>query len=95
MIRSGEFMWVHPDIVKGEQRESSKLKLKGKSCNVISIAMDDDTVIVASSSDSKEEKFTFITHPATSQPVGTWSGKQYLWYYDQTPDNTQQPTMSK
>ena len=53
MIRSGEIMWVHSDIVKGEQRESSKLNLKGKSYNFIFIAMDDDIVTVASSSDSK------------------------------------------
>jgi len=43
-IKSGEIMWVHPDIVKDEQWESSKPKLKGKSFNVVSPAADDDTV---------------------------------------------------
>ena len=52
--KSGEIMWVHPDIVKDEQWESSKLK--GKSCNVASLAADDDVVTVASLSDSEEEK---------------------------------------
>ena len=50
-------MWVHPDIVKYEKWESSKLKLKGKLCNTISLATDDDTVTITSLSDSNEEKF--------------------------------------
>jgi len=49
----GEIMWVHPDIVKDEQWESNKPKLKGKS---VSLATDDDVVTVASLSDSEEEK---------------------------------------
>jgi len=41
-------MSVHPDIVKDEQWESGQPKLKGKSYNSISLAQDDDAVIVAS-----------------------------------------------
>jgi len=89
--KSGEIMWVHLDIVKDEQWESSQPKLKGKSCNVISLAQDDDKATVASFSSSEEEKFVFAAQPATSQPVGTGSSKQYLWQYNQTPDETQQP----
>ena len=44
-------MWVYPDIVKNEQWESSKPKLKGKSCNAVSLAMDDDAVTRASLND--------------------------------------------
>jgi len=53
MTQSGEILWVHPYIVKDEQHESSKSKFKGKSSNVVSLAMDDDVVTIASLSDSK------------------------------------------
>jgi len=54
---------------------NSKLKLKDKSCNVISLAIDDDVVIVTSLSDLKEEKLALAVQPAISQAVGTRSGK--------------------
>jgi len=70
-------MLVHPDIVKDKQWESSKPKVKSKSCNVISLAMD-DIIIVASISDPGEEKLALAAQPTTSQSVTTRSGKQYL-----------------
>ena len=54
--KSGEIMWVHPDIINAEQMEFSKPKLKDKLCNTISLATEDDTTIVSSLSDSEEEK---------------------------------------
>ena len=75
MTKSGEIIWVHPDIIKDEQWESSKLKLKGKSYNIVSLVMKDDAMIVASLSDSEEEKFAFTMQLATSQSIGTRSGK--------------------
>jgi len=68
-------MWVHPGIIKDEQWKTSKPKFKGKSCNAISLATDDDSVTVASLSDSEGEKLALATHPTTSQPVGTHSDK--------------------
>jgi len=53
-IESREIMWVLPDIVKDEQWETSMPKLKDKSCNVVSLVTDNDSMIVASLSDSKE-----------------------------------------
>jgi len=73
-----EIMWVHPNIVKDEQWESNKLKLKDKSCNVISLAADDDAVTAASLSDSEEEKLVLTAQPTAPQPVSTRSEKQYL-----------------
>ena len=70
---SGEIMWVHPDIVKDEQWETNKPK--EKSCNIISLEADDDSVTVASLSDSEGEKLALAAQPSTSQPVGTRSGK--------------------
>jgi len=91
-IESREIMWVHPDIVKDEQWETNKLK--GKSCNVVSLTVDDDSVTLASLSNSWGEKSALTTQPSTSQPMGTRSGKQYLWQYDQTPNGASQPATS-
>jgi len=49
---SKEIIWVHLDIVKDKQWETNKPKLKEKLCNVVSLVIDDDSVIVASLSDS-------------------------------------------
>ena len=92
MIESEEIMWAYPDIVKDEQSETNKPKLKNKSCNVVSLVADDDSVTVASLSDSEGEKPA--QQPSTSQPVGTRSDKQYLPQYDQTPDRAPQPATS-
>ena len=78
MIRFRKIMWIHLNTIKDEQWESSKPKLKGKSCNAISLTTDDDVVTIASLSDSEEEKLALMTQPATSQPVGIWSGKPYM-----------------
>jgi len=53
-IKSEKIMWVHPDIVKDEKHELSQPKLKGKSCNIISLAVDDNTLTVTSLSSSKK-----------------------------------------
>ena len=37
----GKIMWVHPDIANDKQWDSSQPKLKGKSCNVISLSQED------------------------------------------------------
>ena len=76
MTEFGEIMWVYPYIIKDEQWETSKPKLKSKSCNTVSLATDDDSVTVASLSDLEGEKLALVTQPATSQPMGTRSGKQ-------------------
>jgi len=72
-------MWVHPDIIKDDQWESSKPKLKGKSCNAISLTTDgDDVEAITFLSDSEEEKFALATHPVATQLLGTQFGRSYL-----------------
>ena len=71
-------MWVHLDIFNDEQFESSKPKLKGNSCNAISLATDDDTVTITSLSESEEETAALAAQPTTLQLVGTLSEKLYL-----------------
>ena len=50
--------------------------------------------MIACLSSSEEGKFAFVAQPTTAQPVGTQSGKQYLWQYDQALDGTQQSATS-
>ena len=45
ILKTGEVMWVHPDLVNDEQWDSKKPKLKVKSSNVVSIFPDDDNII--------------------------------------------------
>ena len=56
-------MWVYSDIIKDEQWETNKSKLKGKSCNVVSLTSDDDFVNVTSLNDSKGEKPALVAQP--------------------------------
>ena len=84
--KSGEIMWVHPDTIKDKQWESSKPKLKEKSCNAASLTTDNDVVTVISLSDSEEEKLVLVAQPAASQLIGTRSRRQYLRQYTQTPN---------
>ena len=55
-MKSGEIMWVHLNIVQDEQWETSKPKIKGNSCKVVSLVTDNNSVTVTSLSDSKGEK---------------------------------------
>ena len=72
---SGEIMWVHVDIINDEQWETSKSKLKGKSCNAFSFAADDDSVTIASLGNIVGEMLTLAAQPSTSLSVGTRSSR--------------------
>ena len=61
---------------------------------MLSLIADDDSVTIASLSDSEGEKPALAAQPSISQPVGTRSGKQYLRQYDQTPSGALQPATS-
>ena len=56
ILKTGEILWVHPDLAKDEQWDSKKLKPKRKSSNIISVLPDDDNITVAFLSDSEDEK---------------------------------------
>ena len=62
-------MWVHPDLTQDEQWDSKESKSKGRSCNVMSILPDDDNMIIASLSDSENERHAFTTHANEPQPT--------------------------
>ena len=76
--KSGEVMWVHPDVVSDKQWESNRPKRKGKYCNMISFSLNDDGDTPANSlTDSKEEQIVLVVQPVEAQPTGTQSGKTY------------------
>ena len=60
-LKMGEIMWIHPDLAQDKQWDSKKSKSKGKSCNVISILLDDVNLTSASLSDSEGEKHACTT----------------------------------
>jgi len=64
-LETEEIMWVYLDLAKDEQWESKIPKLKGKSCNVVSVLPDDDNITVASLSDSEDEKYALVAQDAT------------------------------
>jgi len=82
-------MWVHLDLAKDEQWDSREPKLKEKSCNVVSVLPDDDNIIIASLSDSEDEKHALAAQDAAPQPTSTQSEKSYLRQYKKTTDETQ------
>ena len=70
-MKSGEITWLHLDLIKDEQWDSKEPKLKGKSCNVVSILPDDDNITIASLYDSEDEKHVLAALDAEPQPIGT------------------------
>ena len=63
------------DIVNDKQWDSSQPTIKGKSCNIISLAHEDDIIPTTSLSSSKEKDFALAAQPAISQSVDNRSGK--------------------
>ena len=80
-------MWVHPDLVDGQQwttvtSRKSKVKAKASSCNVVYASSREVETDVPSLTDSKEETLALATEP--NQLVAeTRSGQSYLKKYDE------------
>ena len=78
----GEVMWVHPDLMDGQQwttvtSRKSKGKAKASSCNVVCASSREAETDVPSLTDSEEESIVLTTEP--SQLVAeTRSGQSYL-----------------
>ena len=77
-LKIGKIMRVHPDLTRNEQWDSKKSKLKGKSCNIVSVLPDDDNITITSLSDFEDEKHALAAQDAAHQPIGTRSEKSYL-----------------
>ena len=64
----GEVMWVHPDLMDGQQwttvtRRRSKGKAKASSCNVVCASSQEAETDVPSLTDSKEKTIALATEP--------------------------------
>jgi len=101
----GEIMWVHPDLVEGQQwiavtNRKSKGKAKSSPCNVVCAFCWEAETDVPSLTDSEEEIIVLTTEPNTPLVVGARSGQLYLKKYDEmvanpsklTPEPTKQST---
>jgi len=64
------------------QWDSKESKSKGRSCNVVSVLPDDDSVTITSLSDSESERHACTAHADEPQPTSTRSGKSYLKQYE-------------
>jgi len=85
-LKTGEIMWIPRP--RPRRTDSKKSKLKGKSCNVISVLSDDGNVTTASLSDSESERHACTAQADVPQPTGTRSGKSYLKQYEKITDET-------
>ena len=81
----GEVMWVHPDLIDGQQwttvtSRKSKGKAKASSCNVVCASSREAKTDIPSLTDSEEETIVLAAGP--SQLVAeTRSGQPYLKKY--------------
>ena len=90
-------MWIHPDLVEGQQwtivtNRKSKGKAKASPCNVVCTSSRKAETDVLSLADSEEE--TIILTPELNAPLvaETHSGQLYLKKYDEMVANPPKPT---
>ena len=81
-------MWVHPDLVKGQQwttvtNRKSKGKTKTSSCNVVCASSQEAETDVPSLTDSEEKTIVLAVELNKSLVTETHSGQLYLKKYDE------------
>jgi len=96
LIPQGEVMWVHPDLVDGQQwttvtNRRSKGKAKASSCNVVCASSREAKIDVPPLTDSEEETIVLTVEP--NQLVAkTRSGQSYLNKYDEMAPTPPKPS---
>ena len=90
-------MWVHPDLVEGQQwitvtNRKSRGKAKVSPCNVVGSSSRKVKTDVASVTDSEEETIILTAEPKAPLVVGTRSGQLFLKKYDEMVTNPLKPT---
>ena len=88
----GEIMWVHPDLVEGQQWTTvTNRKFRGKAkaspCNVICASSLEAETDVALLTDSEEETIVLATEPNAPLVAWTHLGQSYLKKYDEMMEN--------
>jgi len=79
----GEIMWVHPDLVEGQQwttvtNMKSKRKAKASPCNVMCAFAREAVTDVPSLTDSEEETIVLVAELNGPLMAETCSGQSYL-----------------
>jgi len=90
-------MWVHPDLVEGQQwttvtNRKSRGKSKASPYNVVCVSSRKAETGVPSLTDSKEETIILAAEPNAPLVAGTRSGQSYLKKYDKMVKNLPKPT---
>ena len=93
----GKIMWVHPDLMEGQQWTTvtsmkSKGKVKVSPCNVVCASSREAETDVPSLTDSEEETIVLATKPNAPLMAGTRSGQLYLKKYNEMMANPPKPT---
>ena len=93
-------MWVHPDLVEGQQwttvtNRKSRGEAKASPCNVVSASFWKVETNVFSLTDSEEETIVLATKLNASLVVGTRLGQSYLKKYDEMVANPPKPTLEQ
>jgi len=90
-------MWVHPDLMEGQQwitvtNRKSRGKAKVSPCNVVYTFSKEAKTDVFSLTDSEEEIIVLAAELNAPLVAGTHSGQSYLKKYDEVVANTPKPT---
>ena len=90
-------MWVHPDLIEGQQwttvtNRKSRGKTKALPCNVVCASSREAEIDVASLADSEEETIGLTAEPNAPLIAGTHSGQLYLKKYDKMVASPPKPT---
>ena len=93
----GGIMWVHPDLVKGQQWTTvTNKKFKGKAktspCNVVCASSRKAETDVSSLTDSEEETIVLTAELNALIVAETRLGQSYLKKYDELATNPPKPT---
>ena len=93
----GEVMWVHPDLMDGQQwttvtSRRSKGKAKASSCNVVCTSSREAETDVPSLTDSEEETIVLAAEPSQPLVAETRSGQSCLKKYDEMVATPPKPT---
>ena len=90
-------MWVHPDLVEGQQwttitKRKSKGKTKASSCNMVCASFREANTDVPSITDSEEETIILTTELNKPLMAETRSGQSYLKKYNEMVASPPKPT---
>ena len=90
-------MWVHPDLVEGQQwttitNRKSKGKAKSSPCNVVCASSLEVEIDFPSLTDSEEETIILVAELNAPLVAETRSGQSYLKKYDGIVVNLPKPT---